>query len=102
MPIVSNYVQIVGDLPITIGDSQPVWEQNFITPGRYNSQTGLLLLNVSGLTYATAEVTLRLNNKVIGALQPYPWLDTATSEQLDRYTERILFASSLAEVFEPP
>ena len=60
---------------ITIGDRRPVWEQRFETHGRERTGKAVLVFMVRGLTGSNgAEV--RLNNKVVGMIDPYPGADS--------------------------
>ncbi|MDP8304924.1 MAG: hypothetical protein RAO75_00180 [Candidatus Chlorobium antarcticum] len=71
MPVLCDFIQIVGDTPVTIGDSQAVWEANFNTGGRYSSGTAFLIFNIRGLTYTNKNVNVKINNKNIGQIARY-------------------------------
>jgi hypothetical protein len=60
---------------VTIGDSQPVWEQDFSAGGRLKNGNAVLVFMVRGLTGSNgAEV--RLNNNFVGRIDPYPGADS--------------------------
>lgn len=67
----SNFTLIVGDQPVGIGDSQPVWEQKFSTPDRDSNYPAILMFNIRGLTYATKTVEVKINEKIVGTIAPY-------------------------------
>jgi hypothetical protein len=60
---------------ITIGDNRPVWEQRFKANGRERTGNAVLVFMVRGLT-GTNGAEVRLNNKVIGMIDPYPGADS--------------------------
>lgn len=68
MPVHCEFTQIVGDDPVVIGDSKPVWEANFDTEGRKSSGSAFLVFNVRGLALADADVKVKVNNQVVGKI----------------------------------
>ncbi len=74
MPVVCDFVEIVGDVPQNI--TVQVWEENFNTGGREPGSStrpdrgALLLFNVRGITNSNARV--RINNVEVGQISPYP------------------------------
>lgn len=71
MALASNFTLIVGDSPVTIGDSQLTWEKKFETPGRARNQNVIIMFNLRGLVVATTSVEVKINDKVVGKLVPY-------------------------------
>lgn len=69
--VVCDFIQIVGDGPVTIGAN--VTELPFSTGGRVSgndvASTALLLFNLKGLT--TATIPVKVNNVVVGNIYPY-------------------------------
>ena len=96
MPVVCDFVQIVGDGPVTIGDSNHVWEKPFNTGGRNTSYTALLIFNIRGLTYATDAVDVKINNRVVGQIAPYRGLSNAERDNTAKhwYTQMIAMNGS--------
>lgn len=80
MPVVCDFVKIIGDQAINIGDhstphghfggSQGRWNANFSTRGRQKDGSAFLIFNVSGLTRTKLECDVELNGKVIGHISP--------------------------------
>jgi len=68
MPVHCEFTQIVGDDPVVIGDSKPVWEANFDTEGRKSSGSAFLVFNVRGLALADADVKVKVNNQLVGKI----------------------------------
>jgi hypothetical protein len=85
MPVLCDFTQIVGDSPVTIGDSLPVWEKSFGTGGRQADETALLIFNIRGLTYATNTVNVKINNQVVGQIHPYGGLNNAERDDAAKY-----------------
>ncbi len=85
MPVLCDFTQIVGDSPVTIGDSLPVWEQSFGTGGRWSDETALLIFNIRGLTHATTSVNVKVNNQVVGQIHPYGGLNDAQRTDTAKY-----------------
>lgn len=71
MPELSDFVLIVGDGPVTIGDGNVTWEDTFNTGGRNRNSPAFLLFNVRGLTHATKDVPVRVNEQEIGRIHNY-------------------------------
>ncbi|MGH3978339.1 MAG: hypothetical protein ACRDRZ_04965 [Pseudonocardiaceae bacterium] len=75
MPVVSDFIQIIGDAPVTIGDANVVFEASFNTGGREAGtsvgQTAFLIFNVRGLTHANQDVVVRVNGTEQGTIQHY-------------------------------
>jgi hypothetical protein len=63
---VCDFVEIVGDSPITIGDSKTLWEDKFSTTGFTSGFPAFLMLNVKGLTYSNFDVEVVVNNLSVG------------------------------------
>jgi len=89
--IVSDFVEIVGDSPVTIGDGLPLFETNFNTAGRFLGATAFLILNVRGLTYSTFNVEVKVNNNTVGSIFPYGGLSNADRDETAKhwYTQMI-------------
>jgi hypothetical protein len=73
MPSTSNFMHIVGDGAVTIGDSMPVWTKTFNTPNRDSSLSGFVIMNIKGLVSATTEIDVRINNVSVGKIVPYTY-----------------------------
>lgn len=88
---VSDFIEIVGDSPITIGDNLPLWEKSFSTLGRTQTLSALLIFNVRGLTYATSDVEVKINNKSVGTIRHYGGLSDADKNETAKhwYTQMI-------------
>ena len=75
MSIVSDFTVIVGDNSKIIGDADLHWEHSFPTNGAQGS--ALLMLMVSGLTWADPEqqqvVDVKINGQLVGHIYPYRW-----------------------------
>ena len=65
MPVVSDFIRIVGDNAQTIGSTAV--ELNFNTGGRHSSHDCLLLFRVKGLN---STVPVKINNVQVGSLDP--------------------------------
>jgi hypothetical protein len=96
MPVVSDFIEIVGDSPVTIGDALHVWEANFNTGGRQSGTTAFLIFNVRGLTYASSNVEVKVNNKSIGSIHRYGGLSDADRDETAKhwYTQMISLAGT--------
>ncbi|HYR08622.1 MAG TPA: hypothetical protein VEQ60_12660 [Longimicrobium sp.] len=105
MPILCDFVIIVDDTPVTIGDSKPVFEAQFNTGGRDSANPGFLIFNVSGLTHADVDAVVSINGKQVGAIHPYrpggAGIDTTNINQPEKwrqadhwYTQMIAFSGS--------
>lgn len=96
MAVLCDFIEIVGDSSVTIGDSQPVWEKAFNTGGRNSSGTALLIFNIKGLTYATSSVAVKINNTTVGNLYPYKCKDDAERDIVSQnwYTQMISVSGS--------
>jgi hypothetical protein len=96
MPVVSDFIEIVGDGAVTIGDGLPVWEANFNTGGRRSDATAFLIFNVRGLTYASSNVEVKVNNQSIGYLHRYGGLSDADRNETAKhwYTQMISLAGT--------
>ncbi len=69
---VSDFVIIRGDSSRRIGDRNQIWEQNFRIPEHPTGFTithSFLTYMVKGLTVATTNPQIRINNTVVGAIQ---------------------------------
>ncbi len=75
MPVVCDFIQIIGDAPVTIGDSNVVLERSFNTGGREGGtgidRTAFLIFNVRGLTHANQDVVVRVNGTQVGTIGHY-------------------------------
>jgi hypothetical protein len=71
MPVLCDFTLIVGDSPITIGDTDRVWEHTFNTGGRRASSPGFLIFNVSHLTHSNHDVVVSINGTQIGVIHNY-------------------------------
>jgi len=89
MPVVCDFIQIVGDAPVTIGDALPVWEANFNTGGRKAGtdigSTAFLIFNVRGLTHTNLDVNVKINNVVVGKIYRYGGLNEAERTDTAQY-----------------
>lgn len=96
MPVLCDFTQIVGDAPVNIGDALPVWEKNFNTGGRHRDGTAFIIFNIRGLTYADANIDVKINNRSIGRIYPYPCLNDADRNNVARhwYTQMIAMNGS--------
>ena len=65
MPIVSDFIRIVGDSPKAIGNAAV--EMAFNTGGRDAGHDALLMFGVKGLN---STVQVKVNNVVVGSLSP--------------------------------
>ena len=65
MPVVSDFIRIVGDSPKSIGNAAV--ELPFNTGGREASHDALLVFGVKGLN---STVSVKVNNVVVGSLTP--------------------------------
>ncbi len=69
---VSDFVIIRGDSSRRIGDTNRIWEQNFRVPEQPTGLTithSFLTYMVKGLTVATTNPEIRINNTVVGEIQ---------------------------------
>ena len=71
MPVVCDFIEIVGDRPVTIGDKNPGWEKSFNTAGRNRSHSGFLIFNVRHLTHTDRDVPVRINGTRVGFIYNY-------------------------------
>ena len=96
MPVLCDFTQVVGDKPVNIGDSKPVWEKTFNTGGRRPGSPGFFIFNVRGLTYTNVDVNVKLNNKVVGKISRYGGLNTADKNENAKYwyTQMVAFNGS--------
>jgi hypothetical protein len=85
MTVLCDFIQIIGDSPVTIGDSNPVWEQTFSTGGRDLDGTAFLIFNIRGLTFADATVNVTVNDTIVGSIAPYGGLTTAERDDVAKY-----------------
>lgn len=85
MPVLCDFIQIVGDTPVEIGDSLPVWEATFNTGGRHASGTAFLIFNVRGLTFTDVNVNVKINNQVIGHIARYGGLNDDERNNTAKY-----------------
>ena len=71
MAILGDFVVIQGDVVRKIGDGAPLWERNFNTKGRRYYGHAILTLMVKGLTVATSDVDVKINNRKVGVIHRY-------------------------------
>ena len=71
MPVVSDFTIVQGDDRVTIGDSNTLWEANFSTSARVESEPALLIFNVRGLTDTNVDVVVRVNDIQVGTIGRY-------------------------------
>ena len=71
MPVVSDFTFIQGDDQITIGDGNTLWEANFSTSARVETEPALLIFNVRGLTDTNVDVVVRVNDIQVGTIRRY-------------------------------
>ena len=71
MPVLCDFTLIVGDNPVTIGDSDQVWEQTFNTGGRRSNSAGFLIFNVRHLTHSNLDVVVSINGSQVGVIHNY-------------------------------
>lgn len=75
MPVLCDFELIRGNKPIKIGDriwqAHEVWRRTFNTGGRRRDKPAFLIFNVKGLTRATKDVPVKINDKVVGYIYPY-------------------------------
>jgi hypothetical protein len=105
MPVLSDFTQIIGDTPVTIGDSNPVWSGSFNTGGREAGQPGFLIFNVRGLTHSDLDVPVSINGTQVGTIHNYrpggSGIDTTNVNQPEKfrqadhwYTQMIAFTGT--------
>ena len=70
MPVVGDFIRVVGDNPQTIGSAAV--ELPFNTGGRDANHDALLVFGVKGLN---STVGVKVNNTVVGSLTPCPTQD---------------------------
>jgi hypothetical protein len=75
MTVVCDFIQIIGDAPVTIGDENTLFETSFNTAGREGGtvvgQTAFLIFNVRGLTHANQDVVVSVNGTQQGTIGHY-------------------------------
>ena len=86
MPVVSDFTLIRGDSVVTIGDGATLWEATFGTGGRVAAEPAVLIFNVRGLTEATTNVVVKINNVEVGQIRPY---DGSADSPNNWYTQMI-------------
>lgn len=77
---VSDFVNILGDTSIRIGDGNQVFETDFHISERpistgYQLQHSHITYMVKGLTVASSNPDIRINNSVVGQIQRAPGAD---------------------------
>ena len=96
MPILSDFVQIVGDTPVVIGDSLPgavaTWTETFNTGGRRSDESAFLLFNIRGLRSANTDVGVKVNDILVGHIARYA--QTTEQELQNWYTQMIAVSGS--------
>ena len=77
MPVVSDFVEILGDSPETINNQG--WQKEFNTSGRESgtsaARAAFLLFNVKGIT--SFIVPVRVNDVIVGQIFPYQSSNTS-------------------------
>ena len=68
-----------------------MWEQTFDTSGRRSDGLALLMFNIKALTSTTKKVPVKINNQIIGYIQPTPGGNTTIEYPL---FQSICFSSS--------
>lgn len=91
MPVVADFVRIVGDSWVTIGDADDSWEVEFNTANRRSDQSAFLLFNIKGLTATTQSAHVYLNGVDVGQIYPYSGGDAARNNW---YAQLITFQGS--------
>lgn len=71
MPVLCDFTLIVGDSPISLGDSNQVWEEDFDTGGRRSNSPGFLIFNVRHLTHSNHDVVVSFNGNQVGVIYNY-------------------------------
>jgi len=61
-----DFVVIVGEEAVTIGDRNPVWETTFRIQGHPRPTQAFLIFNVKHLTYA--DMTVSINEREVGVI----------------------------------
>lgn len=92
MPTLCDFAQIVGETPVTIGDSRPVFEQKFNTGGRNSKHPAFLIFNVQGLVRADRDVNVKINNQVVGKIFRY----MSTTEDVRKDVEQYWYTQMIA------
>ena len=94
MPVVADFVQIVGDAPISLGDTNRLVERSFSTAGRLASAGAIVILNVRHLTFASTSPVVKINNSPAGYIHPYPELNDADRNNAASHWHTQIFAVS--------
>ncbi|MEM7064547.1 MAG: hypothetical protein AAF572_15465 [Cyanobacteria bacterium P01_B01_bin.77] len=71
MPLLCDFTLIVGDSPVTIGDTNPQWEVSFDSGARDANSPAFLIFNVRGLTHSTRDVEVKVNGIEVGRIHNY-------------------------------
>ena len=87
MPVVCDFIQLVGDVANVITPAEP--PIIFNTGGRDANGTGFLQFNVRRLSIAEGAVAVRVNGVIIGSIYPYP-----DNDQNYWYTQMIAFSGN--------
>jgi hypothetical protein len=99
MPVLCDFIEILGSEGVAIGDGRPPWKETFDTGGREGGKsTAFLIFNVRGLTYADKDVDVKINNKVIGKIVPYGGLNVAERDDTAKYWYTQLIAMNGADL----
>ena len=61
-----DFVVILGEEPVVLGDNQPEWEQAFMIHGQRQLSQAFLIFNLRHLTYA--DVAVSINDQNIGKI----------------------------------
>ena len=91
MPTLCDFIEIIGNKPVTIGDGRNPWQGTFDTGGRREEARALLIFNVRGLTYAQEGARVEINEEEVGTIVPYSGKD-ATAH--DWHTQMISVSGS--------
>jgi hypothetical protein len=85
MAVLADFEFIVGDSPVTIGDSLPVWEKTFSIGGLHASSPALLMFNVRGLTFTNVDVIVKINGHDVGKIYRYGGVNDAAKTDNANY-----------------
>ena len=71
MPVQAEFVEILADAPVALGDANRLWEAEFSTTGRVTNGAAFLMFNVKHLNFASSPVPVKVNQVLIGYIYPY-------------------------------
>ena len=90
-----DFVVILGEEAVTIGDRNPIWEATFRIQGYHRPKQTFLIFNVKHLTYA--DVTVRINGREVGVIHHH---ENWQMFQNHWFTQMINFGSGVLEAEE--